>query len=137
METITARNKAVVRRFNKEVIEGRDLSLMDELFSPAFVNRSVKPGFSAGIGGMVGFLELFWQAFSGLRVELHDQVAEGDRVTTRKTIHGRHTGDFLQRPASNQEIEIQVIDIVRLENGKYLEHWNVIDMQKVLDQMRP
>ena len=31
---------------------------------------------------------------------------------------------------------MNVIDIVRISNGKYAEHWNVIDMQGLLDQVK-
>ena len=76
----------------------------------------------------MGFLKLFWEAFSNLKVEIHDQVGEGDKVTSRKTIHGVHTETFMKIPATNKKIEMNVIDIVRISNGKYAEHWNVIDM---------
>ena len=128
-------NKAVVRRFNKEVIENKKIELMDELFLPTFVNRSVKPGFSAGADGMVGFLKIFWESFSDIKVEIQDQVGEGDKVTSRKTIHGIHTGTFMDIPATNKKVEINVIDIVRIEEGKYAEHWNVIDLQGLISQI--
>ena len=128
-------NKAVVRRFNKDVIEGKRLERMDELFLPAFVNRTVKPGFSAGTDGMVDFLKIFWEAFSNIKVEIHDQIGEGDKVTSRKTIHGIHTGTFMNIPATNRKVDINIIDIVRISEGKYAEHWNIIDMQGLLIQI--
>lgn len=130
----TEQNKAVVRRFNQEVIEGRNLSVVEELFAPGFINHSAKEGFSSGVDSMTGFLALFWKAFTDLRVDIEDQLAEGDRVCSRKTIRGKHTGTFLEMPATGKEIAIRVIDIVRLENGRYAEHWNIVDMQDVLKQ---
>lgn len=109
---------------------------MDELFLPAFINRSAKPGFSSGTDGMVGFLKLFWEAFSNIKVEIHDQVGEGDKVTSRKTIHGTHTGTFMNIPATNKKVEINIIDIVRIEERKYAEHWNVIDMKNLIAQIQ-
>jgi len=130
------KNKAVVRRFNEAVIERRDLSVMDELFAPDFVNRSVKEGFSGGTDGMIAFLQLFWAAFTDLKVDIHDQVAEADRVSSRKTIRGTHTGTFMGVPATGREIAIPVIDIVRLKAGRYAEHWNLIDLPGVLKQLQ-
>ena len=129
-------NKAVVQRFNKEVIENKRIELMDELFLPTFINRSVKPGFSAGADGMVGFLKIFWEAFSNIKVEIHDQVGEGDKVTSRKTIRGIHTGVFMNISPTNKKVEINIIDIVRIEGGKYAEHWNVIDMKNLIAQIQ-
>jgi predicted ester cyclase len=36
-----------------------------------------------------------------LSVEIHDQIAEGDSVTTRKTIHGTHRGALYGVPPTN------------------------------------
>ncbi len=129
-------NKAVVTRFNKEVLEGKHLELMDELFLPTFVNRSVKPGFPAGAEGMIDFLKIFWEAFSEIKVEIHDQVGEGDKVTSRKTIYGIHTGTFMKIPATDKKVEINIIDIVRISEGMYAEHWNVIDMNGLFAQIK-
>ncbi|MET7141314.1 ester cyclase [Xanthomonas sp. PPL139] len=38
------------------------------------------------------FHDILRPALAGLTVTIHDQVAEGDKVTTRKTVSGRHTG---------------------------------------------
>lgn len=130
--TSTERNKAVVRRFNKEVIEGQQTQLMEELFQADFINHTVRPGFSPGPDGMLAFLQILWNAFSELRVDIQEQVAEGDLVTSRKTISGRHTGPFMNLAASQKMVEIRIMDMVRLKEGKYAEHWSVIDMQGLI-----
>ena len=71
-------------------------------------------------------------ALEGLTVTIHDQVAEGDKVTTRKTISGTHTGTFLGVPATGKPVSIDVIDIVRVENGRYAEHWGINNLPTVL-----
>lgn len=130
-------NKKIVTRFNKEVIEGKRVELMDELFLPEFINRSARPGFSPGPDGMIHFLSnVLWQAFSELEVEIHVQIAEGDKVSTRKTIHGKHTGPFMGLEPSGKKIELKIIDIVRLKDGKDIEHWSAFDLQQVLAQIK-
>lgn len=129
-------NKTIVRRFNKEVIEEKNTALMDELFLPDFINRTVRPGYSPGPDGMIAFLQVFWKAFSPLKVEILDQVAENDKVTTRKIIHGTHTGTFMDWEPTNKQVEFHIIDIVRLSEGKYAEHWSVIDMRSVVAQIK-
>ena len=58
-------------------------------------------------------------------MELPDRAAEGDKVTTRRTLRGVQRGELLGIPATNETVAIEVIDIVRLENGQYAEHWGV------------
>ena len=64
-------------------------------------------------------------------MEILDQIAEGDRVTTRKLIHGTHTGDFMGLPPSHKKVVIHVIDIIRLYGDKYAEHWGMSNLSDI------
>jgi predicted ester cyclase len=130
-------NKAVVRRFNEAVIERGDEGVFRELMSPDFVNHSAPPGAPRGPEGMIHtFNRILRPALPDLTVEIHDQIAEGDKVTTRKTIRGTHRGELLGVPATNRPVAIEVIDIVRIEGGRYVEHWGINTLSSVLVQLR-
>lgn len=132
-DNVLERNKAAVRRYNREVIEQGSLTASAELMDPEFVNRSAPPGLPSGADGMLYvFNQLLRPGLPDLRVEIHEQVAEGDLVTTRKTLHGTHRGTLLGVAATNRPVAIQVIDIVRLRHGRYLEHWGSNDLPSVL-----
>ena len=136
-EQLLAANKATVLRFNQQVIERGDDAAFAELMAPNFVNRTAAPGVPSGPEGMLyTFKRLLRPALPDLRVEIHEQLAEGDKVTTRKTIHGTHHGEFFGIPASHRRVAIDVIDIVRLENGRYAEHWGVNTLPAVLASLR-
>jgi steroid delta-isomerase-like uncharacterized protein len=62
-------------------------------------------------------------------------VSEGDRVTTYKTFNGTHQGEFMGVPATGRPVSIRVIDIVRFADGKITEHWNVVDVAGLLQQL--
>ncbi|UPG85232.1 ester cyclase [Luteibacter aegosomatis] len=129
--------KAVVRRFNTEVIQNLDRAAFDELMSPGFVNHSAPPGTPAGPESMWNtFEKVLHPALSELRVEVLDQVGEGDKVTSRKRISGVHTGPLLGVPATHAPVAIDVIDIVRVEDGRYVEHWGVNTLPAVLAALR-
>ncbi|UGU14289.1 ester cyclase [Sinomicrobium kalidii] len=109
---------------------------MDEIFQPDFVNRTVRPGFPPGSEGMSRFLtDVLWKGLSDITVEIHGQVAEGDMVSTRKTIKGKHTGVFLGVQGSGKTVAMNIMDMVRLENGKYAEHWSVMNLHDVVKQI--
>jgi predicted ester cyclase len=135
-ETRTA-NKAVVVRFNKEVVEQGNEAAFRDLVAPDFVNRTAHPGAPAGPEGMIHtFNRILRPAFPDLTVEIHDQVAEGDKVTTRKTLRGTHRGELFGIPATGRQIAIEVIDIVRVRDGRYVEHWGINTLPVVLAQLR-
>ena len=130
-------NKAVVLRFNREVIEQGNTDSFHALMAPGFVNRTAAPGVSAGADGMLfTFNRVLRPAFPDLKVEIHDQIAEGDKVTTRKTLRGTHRGELLGIPPTDEAVVVEVIDIVRLENGLYAEHWSVNTLGSVLALLR-
>ena len=133
---VTEQNKTIVRRFNKEFIEGGNMDSFNELIAPDFFNHTAPPGSSTGPEGVVYFFNhLLKPSFSNFRVEIYDQVAEGDKVTTRKAFHAKHTAEFFGVPACNRDVIMNVIDIIRLEEGKFRDHWGILDMQGLMAQL--
>ena len=130
-------NKEVVRRFNREVIQEGCRPAFDELMAEGFINRSAQEGAPNGSEGMWHtFQNILRPALSDLRVTIHDQVAEGDKVTTRKTISGVHEGSLFGIAPTHRSVSIEVIDVVRIENGRYVEHWGLNTLPLVLANLR-
>jgi predicted ester cyclase len=134
-ETVMSDNKTVVKRFVTEYQNGRDDEVLSELVTPDVVDHSTSPGMPPGIEGVKAFHDGFHAAFSGLQADIHQQVAEGDMVVTRKTFRGTHTGDFMGIPPTGRDIELGVIDIVRIRDGQIAEHWNQLDQLGLLRQL--
>lgn len=132
----TEENKKLVRRFNTAFIQEGDEKAFHEIIDPLVINHTAPPGLSNGADGMFSLIQQFRKAFPDLIVEIYDQIAEGDRVVTRKAFHGTHTGEIMGIPPSGNRIVIPVIDIIRLQNGKYIEHWGIRDMSALLLQAK-
>jgi predicted ester cyclase len=77
----------------------------------------------------------FRAAFDGFRATILDQVAEGDKVVTRKVFTGTHRGAFQGLEPTGRDVEIHVIDIVRVADGRIVEHWNCVDRLGLLAQL--
>ncbi|MEO6287565.1 MAG: ester cyclase [Dyadobacter sp.] len=145
MENTLERNKAVVIRFNKEFIEQGNAACFTDLVSDELVNHAAPgagalgaaaPGAPSGPESMIYFLhDVLRVGFPDITVNILDQVAENDKVTTRKEFHGTHTGEFMGIPASNKKVVIKVIDIIRLRDGKYVEHWGMSNLAEVMQQI--
>lgn len=129
-------NKSAVIRFNKEYIERGEERAFEEIISPEFINHTAPPGVPKGPDGVRYFFNNFLKpAFPDLKVEIHDQLAEGDKVTTRKSFCATHSGEFMGIPPTGKSVIMDVIDIIRLKEGKFVEHWNVIDLGGVMQQI--
>ena len=77
-----------------------------------------------------------WAAFPDLQATIHDQVAEGDKVVTRKKLSGTHDGPFMGLRPTGNRVSFEVIEILRLAEGKVLERWCVVDQLALLRGLR-
>ena len=136
MSTQPEANKAIIRRYNHEGIAQGNVDTLNELLAPDFINRSAPTGLDAGPGGMhYFFLHILQPAFTNLQVEIYDQIAEDDKVTTRKAIKGMHTGELLGLAPTQKPAVINVIDIYRLHEGKLVEHWGLTTLSDIMAQL--
>ena len=129
--------KEIVRRFNTEVIENGNAESFAELMAEDFVNHTAPPGSPNGPESMWNTFEnILRPAISQLRVRIEDQIAEGDLVSTRKSVTGVLTGRLLGAGPTNAPISIEVIDIVRIRDHRYAEHWGMNNLVSVVAAIR-
>ncbi|PJZ82328.1 ester cyclase [Leptospira meyeri] len=133
---VLEKNKHIVKRFNEEVIQNCNEVTFRELMHVDFINRSAPEHANDSNAMWNTFSSVLKPAFPDLTVEIFDQVAEGDKVTTRKAITGTHKGVLMGIAPTQQKIRIDVIDIVRLQDGQYIEHWGLNTLQTILTDLR-
>jgi predicted ester cyclase len=127
--------KDVVRSFIDRYQTGGDDRALEELMHPDIVDHSRPPGVALGAEGVRQQFDGFRGAFSDFRATILDQVAEGDKVVTRKVFRGTHDGSFQGIEPTGRAVEIHVIDIVRVADGQIVEHWNCVDRLGLLAQL--
>ena len=127
-------NKAVVLRFIDEVQCQHNLAALDELFSPDFVDHSGTSN-APGLDGSRQFFSMMFAAFPDMRFTVRQQIAEGDKVLTYKTFHGTHLGPFRGIAPTGRSVNIDVMDIHTVADGKITEHWTVADYLSMMQQL--
>ena len=132
----TEEHKTLFRRFNEEVINKRNLAAIDTFMAPDFVEHEVlPPGTPPGREGAKVLIAGLLDAFPDLQVTVDQELADGDRVMFYETWRGTHQGEFFGIPPSGQPVTFKVIDIVRVANGKVVEHWAVSDNLSLMQQL--
>jgi SnoaL-like polyketide cyclase len=63
------------------------------------------------------------------------EVETADLVTTYKTYHGTHQGEFLGIPATGRKVSFHTVDAMRVVNGKITEHWGVATLLDLMQQL--
>lgn len=74
-----------------------------------------------------------WMSDFSLTVE--DMAVAGDIVWTRNRARGTNTGSVMGNPPSGKAVEVDVIDILRFENGIAVEHWGIADQVGLMIQI--
>ena len=100
---------------------------------PRFIGRRGQS--LRGPAGFLPFHAQFREAFPDIEVVVEDQLAEGDLVTTRCSVRGKHTGDSLGFAATQAPVEFTGIAITRIKDGKIVEAWNNFDFMKMYRQV--
>lgn len=131
----TTDNKAIVSRFVEAAQTRHDLSAIDEMMSVDFVDHSVPPGLPPDREGVKIQFAMFFDALPDMHAVIHEQIAEGDKVMTRKSLCGTHQGALFGVPPTHKPISIEVIDILRVRDGKITDHWNLVDQLGLMRQL--
>jgi steroid delta-isomerase-like uncharacterized protein len=128
-------NKALVRRFVEEAQSRGNIEAVDEFLAEDFVDHSAFPGLSPNREGVKQLFAALHAAFADFRVTIHQQVAEGSKVVTRKTLHGTHRGEFMGVPPTGKQVAFDVIDILYVEGGRITDHWTEVDLLGLMQQL--
>ena len=128
-------NKAIIRRFIK-AYNDRNLDVFEELVAPDYFDNLFQQR------GRDKFKEMFTMAFQGFPdwyEAIEDIIAEGDKVWVRIKATGTHTNEWnlfgVSVPPKGNKIEMNMVFIWRLADGKLVEGWEVDDNLEILKQM--
>ena len=109
----------------ERVCSGKGLDPAARYYSPAFVDHVNDLEFR-GLEGTRRSIELYTRVLSDIEIEVVEQIVEGDRVTSRFTVHGTSHG---------RRVHFRGITISRFEKGLIVEDWSVTDTLGMLRQL--
>ena len=114
------KNKALVLRAFDALFNKRDYEAAEQFWSPQYIQHSahIKPG-------RVGLFDLIKSLPPTLKYEAGTIVAEGNFVI----VHGRFSG-------FGAPVNWIAADILRIENGLLIEHWDVIQDEATEQQSK-
>ncbi len=131
-----ADNAELLRRFYDEVLGSGNFDLVDELASGDYVDHEQGlPGQPPGKEGVKFFIKAFREAFPDIQAQIDVTLSQGDLAAGRGIVTGTHLGEFMRIPASNKSVEFEVVDIIRVEDGKVAEHWGLTDTLSLMQQI--
>lgn len=126
---------ATLRRFY-ELLSRGDIDGFGDLLADDFIEHEETPGLSPTKKGVKAFFGMQRAAFPDMRLDPEDVLVSGDKVVARVRVTGTNQGAMMGMPATGKSVDVQLIDIIRFgDDGLAHEHWGVIDMLAMMQQL--
>jgi len=135
MTNSTTTDLAKLGHLFADIMSSHDVSRLDEIKAPDYVNHNAFA--EPGLEGSKKVLGAIIAGVPDLKVTAEDVFvsADGSRVVGRYRYEGTHTGNLLGYPATGNPFVMRSIDIWRVENGRFVEHWDELNTLDVFIQM--
>jgi predicted ester cyclase len=130
---MTVSNEAVYRRLIEEGFNQGNLAVVDELVSQG--SHEHQRGSQDGVEGTKDTIKYLRSAFPDFKITIDEVVVSGDKVWARQRGGGTNLGSFAGHPPTGIKAFTDVIDLVRIEDGKIVEHWGVPDQLGMMLQL--
>lgn len=116
-----------------EALNAGETDRFDDFIADDYINHNpyVKPG----LRGVKEFFENWMQSFPDTEVTVEDVLADGDTLVGRFTYRATHQGEFLGLPATGRSIRMRSIDIWRVRDGRFVEHWDELNLLEIMQRL--
>jgi len=120
-------NTAIVQRFVDEVINHGRYEVCDEIVDEDFIELDPLPGQRQGREGLKEVIAMMRAAFPDIHWVTDETISSGEKVVTRFTWTGTHSGPFLGIPATGRPVTVKGVVIDRLVNSRMTDSRILMD----------
>lgn len=118
-----------------EKVNARDLDGFREALHPDYTYRGADGVEQKGPDVGVGVVETFTTAFPDLKLTLRHQFTDGDVSIVEFRATGTHRAELEGIPATGKSIDVNVIDVITVRDGKVLSEREYYDQLGMMQQL--
>jgi steroid delta-isomerase-like uncharacterized protein len=115
-------------------VNAHDTSPFPQLFTDAYVQHSGRS--PSGLAAQVENFKRIVGSMPDVRLKVEDCIVAGDRVVARSTYSATHTQTLRGIAPTGKSFSFRTIDIWRVENGKFAEHWDLTDAAEAIGKLK-
>ena len=128
-------NRVLQERYLIEVWDARNPDAEAHFAAPDY-RRYITPGEPPlDLAGQIEREKRFFTAFPDGTIEVHEIVADERFVAMRATGRGTNLGEWSGYPPTGSAIEVTIVDLKRIENGRFIEQWGGPDRLEMARQL--
>jgi predicted ester cyclase len=112
----------------------RDLDAFAQIFTEGYIQHSGRS--PSGLAAQVETFRGIFARMPDVRIRVEDRIIGADKVVARMAFEATHTQPMQGIAPTGRRFTLKTIDIWRVENGKFAEHWDIVDFAGLLRQLR-
>ena len=128
-------NKELVGRWFDEVWSGGGVDILDELLAAGHNHHWAIGPDTSGVDPIKERVTMWRTTLPDLTFTADPVIAEGDLVAARWTGTGTDQGGFMGSPPTGQTVQLEGINVFRIECGQIVEVWSEMDGIGFLEQI--
>jgi predicted ester cyclase len=117
-----------------------DANALVDVIAEKYVQHNGRAG--QGLAGTQATVKSYFETFPDMHMQLEDTIISGDKVVARVTLTATHSHPVQLGPGApvfqptGKTLSWGDIDIWRIADGKFVEHWDQSDLAGLARQMR-
>ena len=121
---MSEQNKALIKAYYDEVLNGRHLDAVADYFADERMVEGVRKGCFA-----------YFEAFPDMHVSLDELIAEGESVFLRSTLTGTHDGEYKGIPATGRHVATECAEVFRIRDDRFVGYWCLTNVAGLMRQL--
>ena len=115
-------------------VNAHDTASFPQLFTESYIQHSGRS--PSGLAAQIENFQRIFVAMPDISMKVEDRIIAGEKVVARNTFSATHTQTVRGIAPTGKPFSFHTIDIWRIENGKFAEHWDLTDTLEVLRGLR-
>ena len=115
-------------------VNAHDTSPFPELFTESYIQHSGRS--PSGLAAQIENFKRIIGSMPDVRLKVEDCIVSGNKVVARITYSATHTQAIRGIAPTGKSFSFRTIDIWRVENGKFAEHWDLTDAAEVFSKLK-
>jgi predicted ester cyclase len=115
-------------------VNAHDPGAMSEIVAPGYLQHSGRS--PNGVAAQIENFKGIFARMPDVRMRVEDRIVAGDKVVARNVFAATHTQPLQGIAPTGRRFELRTIDIWRVENGRFAEHWDIVDVAGLQRQLK-
>jgi predicted ester cyclase len=116
------------------IVNAHDPGRFGEICTDTYIQHSGRSG--SGLAAQVENFRTIFERWPDISMRVEDRIFGDDKIVARNTFSATHSRTVLGFAPTGRKVSFRTIDIWRVADGKFAEHWDLVDTAGLEKQLR-